>query len=407
MNNRQHKDFDFSVLEQRLTGPAINEDFFDDFSGNIVTRNSTDKVVGESVQTYSHELIAQFRIRQSTSLRLSIADTADKIDVIFNNCRAIEAASVIRCELWYTTNREAFEPVAFAYDEFPKDRNWLFNFAGKTKELGTVLPDLTVAFVVSYEPVADIPYKSFVVQWERLLDNLGNKLGFQFGDVQVGSHADTLILSLYTDDENQTPVVFVPFGRTSSEFARAYKMLYGKEEGGFGAGNVAAETLKAKFNVRKLVDRMRPFIENVPMSPLRITYKTSSWIADHTLLVKLNLEPLKFDVIDVKFVYTILRNYFFSMIPDVLRREYAIGVAVTSEAGWHGENLKAAEFGRPAGQIQRPTTIERENTARVANVPLMMNGQPYKTNRFVEIQYGKNDARCYILIPSRNGYLCK
>ena len=263
-------------------------------------------------------------------------------------------------------------------------------------------------FTISYEPVDKIDYRSFVRHWEKMMDDLGNKLPICTA-VEVGkTSGDSVSLVLVSEDTSKhSDAHLSAFGTTKpSDYADAYKLLY-DDDSAVSAETVALEPYKAKFNVRNFVSKIKHHIAMDPTSPMDVTFKTSSWIAENTLLVKLNVEPLKFDVIDVKFLYTILRNYFFNLIPDILRKNCAIGVAVTSEAGWYGENNKSAEFGRPPGPITAETGTQLSNVARPENVLLYNNGKEYKTNRFVEIWYQKNDARCYVLIPCKNGYLTK
>ena len=403
------KNFDFSMLDSQLTGPAINEDFFDDFSGSIVHKDSAKEVAGESVMTYSCELVVTVRIRQSLSLRNSIASIAEKIDIIFNNCRVIDAASVLKCRAQHTRHKNV-EIREWSYDEFPEDKDLLRQYAKEGSDLGDILPDITLMFIVSYEPTEGISYKMFVNSWEKMMDNLGNRLPFCHAESRSsGGQADMMSLTLYVDDDDVHRVNLRPFGQTTPiEYAAAYKMLYNNEIQEIDIDtNVAAETYKSHFDARKLIDKVRQRIATDAVCPIEVTYKTSAWIADKTLLVKLNMEPLRYDVIDVSFVYMILRNYFFNMIPDVMRKNYAIGVAVTSEAGFYEENNKYAKFGTAPGPIQQPTHSDIANMARVDNIPMLNDGKDYKTNRFVDIRYDKNDARCYVLIPSRNGYLTR
>ena len=400
--------FDFSTIENQLTGEAINEDFFDDFGDSIINKDNSRRVVDDNAAiVYSQRMILTLTLHHSLSCRHGIEEFVERIDIIVNNCRAIESASIIKLRLQNQKDKNDERP-EFEYGDFPKEKDYLYKYASQGGGLNSIYPFICMFFTISYEPVDKIDYRSFVKHWERMMDDLGNKLPICTA-VGVGqTSGDSVSLMLVSEDTSKhSDAHLSAFGITKpSDYSNAYKLLY-DDDSVVSEENVALETYKAKFNVRNFVSKIKHHIAMDPTSPMDVTFKTSSWIAENTLLVKLNVEPLKFDVIDVKFLYTILRNYFFNLIPDILRKNCAIGVAVTSEAGWHGENNKSAEFGRPPGQITAATGTQLSNVARPENVLLYNNGKEYKTNRFVEIEYQKNDARCYVLIPCKNGYLTK
>ena len=400
--------FDFSTIENQLTGEAINEDFFDDFSNSIINKDNSRRVVDDNAAiVYSQRMILTLMLHHSSSCRHSIEEFVERIDTIVNNCRAIESASIIKLRLQNQKDKNDERP-EFEYGDFPKEKDYLYKYASQGGELNSIYPFICIFFTISYEPVDKIDYRSFVKHWEKMMDTLGNKLPICTAAEIGQTSGDSVFLMLVSEDTNKhLDAHLSAFGTTKpSDYADAYKLLY-DDDSVVSEENVALETYKAKFNVRNFVSKIKNHIAMDPTSPMDVTFKTSSWIAENTLLVKLNLEPLKFDVIDVKFLYTILRNYFFNLIPDILRKNCAIGVAVTSEAGWYGENNKSAEFGRPPGPITAATGTQISNIARPENVLLYNNGKEYKTNRFVEIEYKKNNARCYVLIPSKNGYLTK
>ena len=378
--------FDFSTIENQLTGEAINEDFFDDFSNSIINKDNSRQVVDDNAAiVYSKRMILTLMLHHSLSCRHSIEEFVERIDTIVNNCHAIESASIIKLRLRNLKDKNDERP-EFEYRDFPKEKDYLYKYASRSSELNGIYPLICcMFFTISYEPVDKIDYRSFVKYWEKMMDDLGNKLPICTA-VEGQTSSDSVFLTLVSEDTSKHLDVHLSvFGTTKpSGYADAYKLLY-DDDSVASEENVALETYKAKFNVRNFVSKIKHRIAKDSTSPMDVTFKTSSWIAENTLLVKLNVEPLKFDVIDVKFLYTILRNYFFNLIPDILRKNCAIGVAVTSEAGWYGENNKSAEFGRPPGPITAATGTQLSNVARPENVLLYNNGKEYKTNRFVEI----------------------
>ena len=92
--------FDFSTIENQLTGEAINEDFFDDFSDSIINKDNSRRVVDDNAAiVYSQRMILTLMLHHSLSCRHSIEEFVERIDTIVNNCRAIESASIIKLRL--------------------------------------------------------------------------------------------------------------------------------------------------------------------------------------------------------------------------------------------------------------------------------------------------------------------
>ena len=61
--------FDFSTIENQLTGEAINEDFFDDFRDSIINKDNSRRVVDDNAAiVYSQRMILTLMLHHSSVL---------------------------------------------------------------------------------------------------------------------------------------------------------------------------------------------------------------------------------------------------------------------------------------------------------------------------------------------------
>lgn len=397
------RQFDFSILENRLTGNPINEDFLDDFSDDISASRtvvSDDEVKG----MYDRKAFVAFELNRTANIRKRIDVMADKIETLFFSSRIMNAASVVRCDILNKGKNSSEEVEVIEWQDFPKEEDYLIRFANKDGY--NIHPHILITFTVTYIPVENVNFVFFSRELEKLASSVGNAMGFFFKQDFSTDKKDSVSI-MFEDENGKTPIKLMPFGVSSlQEIGDVYKMLYGKDS------EIRDEefTRRNKFDAGRLIDFIKPKMKEDVKCPVSIAFKSQEWIGPKTLLIKVNVEPAGKNPLDVYNIYELIKKYIFDYMDDSLKKNNAVGVSVTSDAKITGADNKKAEFPLNLdknGKIMQLTPAQMTNYATVSNVSLDVGKDVFKTNRFVEIEYEKNLAKCYILIPLANGYLAK